>query len=109
MPKYSDEVIHQIWERGITVSGVDPALWRKDYVGAWIRRDMYGQEGAYGWQIDHLCPVSQGGTDDISNLYPLHWRNNISKSDSYPDFTSVVTSSGNTNIESHQRWRINKK
>lgn len=63
-------MIQQIWERGITVPGVDPALWRKDYVGAWIRRDMYGQEGIYGWQIDHLCPVSQGGDGRYFQFIP---------------------------------------
>lgn len=109
MAKFSEEMIQEIWvTHGVVVPGFDPALWRKDYVGAWIRRDMYGQEGDYGWQVDHLRPISHGGTDDVSNLYPLQWRNNISKSDNYPQFSSVVLASGNTNIENHQRWKINQ-
>ena len=39
------------------------------------------RESANGWEIDHIDPVSNGGTDDLSNLQPLFWRNNASKSE----------------------------
>ena len=37
------------------------------------------EEGEYGWKIEHIKPVSKGGTDDINNLKPLHWKNNGKK------------------------------
>ncbi|MCF8239512.1 MAG: HNH endonuclease [Saprospiraceae bacterium] len=36
----------------------------------------------YGWEIDHIRAVSNGGNDDLENLQPLHWRNNAAKWDS---------------------------
>jgi len=42
-------------------------------------------------EIDHIKPVSLGGTDDLRNLQPLHWRNNRYKGDNYPDWDCVAT------------------
>ena len=35
----------------------------------------YNEEGEFGWSIHHTKPVSNGGTDDIENLQPRHWKN----------------------------------
>ncbi|MCB9358266.1 MAG: HNH endonuclease [Calditrichaeota bacterium] len=55
-----------------------------DSCGAKIRRECYGMTNEYGWEIDHILPVAEGGTDVLSNLQPLHWENNRHKGDCYP-------------------------
>ena len=43
--------------------------------------NKFGSENGYGWEIDHVYPVSKGGIDSIGNLQPLHWKNNRAKVD----------------------------
>lgn len=103
---FSQSIIDEVWNKAIIVSNNDPNVWRKDYAGAWIRKDMYGKETEYGWEIDHQHPVSRGGTDDLVNLKPLHWRNNHRKSDDYPSFYTEVSSQGVHNVIRIQSWII---
>ena len=94
---YSDEVIHKVWEKGRTVPGFGPERWRKDECGAWIARDQYGNRNSiYGWDIDHITPVSRGGGDELSNLRPLQWGNNASRQADRLD--CVVAADGDKNI-----------
>jgi len=83
---FSDKVKLAVWEKALVVSGYDPTKLRKDKCGAWISWDDYGNttENGNGWEIDHIKPVSKGGTDDLINLQPLQWQNNRKKSDDYP-------------------------
>ncbi len=92
------DTINRVWEKGITVLGVDSDVWRKNECTAWIGRNNYGEadrELGFGWKIDHIKPVSEGGGDDLSNLRPLHWRNNRGKQAGR--LVCVVISSGNQN------------
>jgi len=76
---FTEEEIQQVWEKGTTVSGNDPNVWRKDACGAWISRSRHGDmDSQYGWHIDHINP---NGGDGLSNLRPLQWKNNLDKSD----------------------------
>lgn len=78
---FTDKQIQEVWEKGKIVSGNDPNVYRKDYCDAWIKRNEYGNRNSnYGWEIDHITPKSNGGDDELSNLRPLQWENNMSKS-----------------------------
>ena len=95
---FSEEIIQKVWEKAQKVEGYDPAKYRKDQCDAWIVRDHYGNRNSiYGWEIDHITCVANGGDDSLSNLRPLQWRNNASRQDGR--LVCVVKSKGNTNVD----------
>jgi hypothetical protein len=63
-----------VWNKGRAIPGYDPAVWRHDALGNAIRWSDYGDRDArHGWEIDHWpTPKALGGSDDLSNLRPLH-------------------------------------
>lgn len=74
----------------------DPNVWRLDECGAWMHYPSHGNRNSqYGWEIDHIKPSSQGGSDDVSNLRPLQWQNNASKNDGR--LKCAVTAKGKDN------------
>ena len=77
------DTIKKVWEKGRIVSSEDTSVFRKDACGAWIQLSKHGDRNSdYGWEIDHIQPVALGGSDFLSNLQPLHWKNNVEKGDS---------------------------
>ena len=96
--------IDAAWEKAIKQPNNNPDVFRKDYAGAWIRKSDYGETTDYGWEIDHLIPLAQDGTYSLDNLIPMHWRNNRTKGDDYPQWRTSMTSDGVNNIEREQRW-----
>jgi len=90
---FNDETIQAVWNKGKVVSN-NPDRWRKDTCDAWINRGDYGnRDSEWGWEIHHVD--SEKG-DDLDNLIPLHWKNNVATGDGA--LQCPVTASGNRNI-----------
>lgn len=97
--------IDTVWRRAEEVPNYDPNVWRKDFAGAWIRRDMYGMRSAFGWSACRKNPRI-GSAVNTDNLMAAHWRNYRMKGRDYPTFKSIVTADGNRNVEKVQSWRV---
>ena len=83
---FSEEIKKAVWNKAKEAEGYDPNIIRKDYCGALMQWDKYGDTEMFGlgWEIDHIKPVALGGNDDLSNLQPLQWQNNRNKANKYP-------------------------
>lgn len=79
---FDEATVQAVWNKGIVVPGWDSAKYRRDVCGAQITRSQWGNtDSKQGWEIDHIKPESDGGSDALSNLRPLQWKNNRAKSD----------------------------
>lgn len=105
---FDEKTIEQVWELARKVDGFNPNIVRKDACGAWIMKNQYGNRNSvFGWEIDHVYPLSMGGADDEINLRAMQWENNLSKGDDYPVYKSKVQSEGNKNIYKEEQYTVN--
>lgn len=80
---HSDKKLDKVWGKGAKVRGKSSGLYRKDSAGKIIYKPSYGKTSDMGWEVDHKRPRSKGGSDNIRNLIPKHWKTNRRKSDRY--------------------------
>jgi CRISPR/Cas system Type II protein with McrA/HNH and RuvC-like nuclease domain len=79
---FDDATIQIVWEKASKEFML--YYYRRDACGTVIAKHEYFTKTKYGWVIDHILPVSMGGTDDIDNLQALHWENNLAKGNDHP-------------------------
>lgn len=73
-----------VWYRTPTAGDEDPRQFRRDALGNLLRYEEFEKRTEHGWEIDHVRPVSRGGTDALENLQALHWRANRDKAEAWP-------------------------
>lgn len=79
---WSPQEIAAVWAKSSKIEGYDERIWRRDRCGRAMKFSEHGNRNSnFGWEIDHINPVSNGGGDEIANLQPLYWENNVAKSD----------------------------
>lgn len=97
MAQFTDEQINEIWNKGLQDSKFDSNFVRRDACGAWMIRDRYNdRKSPFGWEVDHIYPESKLKElgvpneliDNMVNLRPLNWKNNVSKGSDYPHYQS---------------------
>lgn len=68
-----ERIVNEVWEKARVLPDCDPATWRQDACGAWIRREQFGDdESEYGWRIEKIAPEAGAA---VELLRPFHWRN----------------------------------
>ena len=75
----SKEKRKQVWDKAKKIPGRDRTKYRKDPYGNVLYYGSYGKNSEMGWDIDHIKPLSRGGSNDIRNLQALQMSANRKK------------------------------
>jgi 5-methylcytosine-specific restriction endonuclease McrA len=81
---FDEKIISDVWNKAQTIKEKNPDEFRRDILGNVIYFSSYGKKTILGWEIDHIKPVSKGGTDNLDNLQPLNTSANIHKGEIHP-------------------------
>ena len=76
---FSKEMIKKVWEKAKKIPGKDRTRYRQDPYGNALRYENYGKTSKTGWDIDHITPLSRGGSNNIRNLQALQTITNRKK------------------------------
>lgn len=79
---WSDQTKKNVWSKATIIEGYPADTWRRDKCSKNIKYSEHGNRNSeYGWEIDHINPVANYGSDELNNLQPLYWGNNAAKGD----------------------------
>ena len=71
-----------VWDKADEIPGKAPDEYRRDPYGNIMYYPSYGKNSPMGWEIDHITPRAQGGSDATRNLQALNTKVNREKGDS---------------------------
>ncbi len=111
MANFSERQIEHCWNKAPKRRDKDLSgkKYRTGSAGALIKKEEYGLQTEFGWNIDHQTPESAGGTDEDPNIRAMHWENNIAKGDDYEEDSNgnyyyramVYSEQKETNVENN--------
>ncbi len=96
----NSNLIDVVWNQAEIVPGFNKNIWRKDFAGAWIKRNLYDKNVDLGWNVVSLCPKGYGNyiAVNVKNVDRINVDGDI--------FTTLISSHNNTNIKKVQSWRV---
>ena len=72
----------RVWKLAKPIRRKDPDVYRQDPYHNQMYKKSYGLNSKQGWEIDHIKPVSRGGSDHIRNLQAMNTAKNRELGDS---------------------------